>query len=180
MWTHYAVHHKGVKMESLINDFFKSWQLEIAAYQEVLICLQDQKEALVEWNIKKFQNISQQAAMYISRAHRSTYIRNDLMESLFVMMNIDLSANNLKTLSRVFIEAEYSEKAEVLFKSFANTLRVIDKLSNDNKDLIKTGLELVGDNLEMLADIVDKDRVYSRVGGMIPQRRSSILLNTLM
>ena len=96
------------------------------------------------------------------------------------MMNIDLSANNLKTLSRVFIEAEYAEKAEVLFKSFANTLRVIDKLSNENKELIKTGLDLVGDNLEMLADIVDRDRVYSRVGGMIPHKRSSILLNTLM
>ena len=167
-------------MKTLINDFFKSWQNEIASYQEVLICLQDQKEALIEWNIEKFQSISTQTALYISRAHRSTYVRNDLMESLFVMMNIDLSANNLKTLSRIFIEPEYSEKAEVLYKSFANTLKVIDKLSNENKELIKTGLDLVGDNLEMLADIVDRDRVYTRVGGMIPQRRSSILLNTLM
>jgi hypothetical protein len=165
-------------MENLINDFFKSWETEIASYQEVLICLQDQKEALVEWNIKRFQNISQQTAIHISRAHRTTYVRNDLMESLFLMMNIDVASNNLKTVARAFIEPEYSEKAEVMFRSFANTLRARDKLSAENKDLIRTGLELVGDNLEMIADIIDRDKVYSRVGGMIPQRRSSILLNT--
>jgi hypothetical protein len=165
-------------MQNLINDFFKSWENEIAAYQEVLICLGDQKEALVEWNIKRFQNISQQTALQISRAHRATYVRNDLMESLFVMMNVNLSSNNLKTLSRAFIEPEYSEKAEIMFKSFANTLKQIDRLSGENKELIKTGLDLVGDNLEMIADLVDRDRVYSRVGGMIPHRRSSILLNT--
>lgn len=164
-------------MEALINDFFRSWENEIASYQEVLICLEDQKEALIEWNIKKFQKISQQTAISISRAHRSTNSRNDLMETLFIMKDADLSQNNLKTISNIFIEPEYKEKAEVLFLSFANTLRKIDKLSAENKDLIKTGLELVGDNLEMIADIIDKDRVYSRVG-MIPQRRSSILLNT--
>ena len=167
-------------MESLIKDFFKSWQTEIASYQEVLLCLQDQKEALIEWNIQKFQTISQKTALNINRAHRKTYLRNDLMESLFCMMNVDMTANNLKTLPRVFIEQEYSEKADVLFRSFTNTLRVIDKLSSENKELIKTGLNLVGDNLETLANIVDRDRVYSNVGSMVPQRRSPLLLNTLM
>jgi len=55
-------------------------------------------------------------------------------------------------------------------------LKTIDKLSSENKELIRTGLELVGDNLEMIADIIDRDRVYSRVG-MISQKRSSIILN---
>jgi len=94
-----------------------------------------------------------------------------------VMKEVDLSQNNLKTVSSVFDNTEDSEKAEIRFVCFANTLRKIDKLSAENKDLIKTGLELVGDNLEMISDIIDKDRVYSRVG-MIPQRRNSILLNT--
>ena len=93
------------------------------------------------------------------------------------MKNMELSKNNLKTVASAFEEPEYAEKAEVLYKSFINTIQKIDKLSADNKDLIKTGLELVGDNLEMISDLIDKDRVYSRVG-MIPQKRSSILLNT--
>ena len=164
-------------MENLVNDFFRSWETEIASYQEVLICLEDQKESLIDWNIKRFQKISQQTAICISRAHRTTNVRNDLMETLFVMKDVDLLQNNLKTISSVFETVEDSEKAEIMFVCFANTLKKIDKLSAENKDLIKTGLELVGDNLEMIADIIDKDRVYSRVG-MIPQKRNSILLNT--
>jgi len=164
-------------MEAIVNDFFRSWENEIASYQEVLICLADQKEALIEWNIKKFQKISQQTAIFVSRAHRATTIRNDLMETLFILRDVDVSQNSLKTVDQAFHEEELAERARLLFESFANTLRKIDKLSADNKELIKTGLELVGDNLEMISDIIDKDRVYSRVG-MIPQKRSSILLNT--
>ena len=164
-------------MENLISDFFKSWENEIASYQEVLICLTDQKQSLIDWNIKRFQKISQQTAISISRAHRSTAQRNDLMETVFVMLDKELTQNNLKTLPGVFNEQIYNEKAQAMYDSFINTLHKIDLLSNDNKDLIKTGLELVGDNLEMIADLIDKDRVYSRVG-MIPQHRSSILLNT--
>jgi len=164
-------------MRELINDFFKSWTSEIESYQEVLVCLIDQKAALVEWNIKKFQNISQQTAIHLSRAHRSTYIRNDLMESLFLMMNITIGDNNLKTLGKAFIEVEYAEKAQVMYKSFGQLLKKIDQLSKDNKELIKTGLDLVGDNLGIISDLVDKDRVYSRVGNILPQRRSSIIFN---
>ncbi|MCL2064665.1 MAG: flagellar export chaperone FlgN [Candidatus Cloacimonetes bacterium] len=164
-------------MDNLINDFFKSWENEIVSYQEILICLEDQKESLIDWNIKRFQKISHQAAVSVNRAHKATNIRNDLMESLFVLKDKDLTQNNLKTVYTLFDEVENSEKANVLFTSFINTLRSIDKLSTENKELIKTGLELVGDNLEMIADLVDRDRVYSRVG-MIPQRRSAILLNT--
>jgi hypothetical protein len=164
-------------MDTLTIDFFKSWENEIACYQEVLLCLTDQKQSLIEWNIKRFQKISQQTAISISRAHNATSQRNDLMETLFVMNDRDLTQNNLKTVCLIFDESEYAEKAEVLFNSFVNTLQKIDKLSADNKELIKTGLELVGDNLEMIADLIDRDRVYSRVG-MIPSQRSSILLNT--
>jgi len=164
-------------MENLIKDFFKSWETEIASYQEVLICLDDQKEALVEWNIKRFQKISQQTAISISRAHKATNVRNDLMETLFILNDKDLTQNNLKTVHTVFEDEINSERAEIMFVSFINTLTMIDKLSSENKELIKTGLELVGDNLEMIADIVDKDRVYSRVG-IIQQKRSAILLNT--
>jgi hypothetical protein len=164
-------------MENLINDFFKSWENEIANYQEVQIGLIEQKQALIEWDIAKFQKISQNTALSISRAHRSTNMRNDLLETLFIMMNKDTATNNLNTLSKTFTEPEYAEKTEIMLESFINTLRKIDKLSEDNKDLIRTGLELVGENLEMIADLIDKDRVYSRVG-LIPQKRSSILLNT--
>jgi hypothetical protein len=53
---------------------------------------------------------------------------------------------------------------------------MIDNLSTENKDLIKSGLEIVGTNLELIAELSERDRVYSRVG-MIPQRKNSILLN---
>ena len=44
-------------MEALVKDFFRAWEEEIAAYQEVSLCLEDQKISLIEWNIKKFQNV---------------------------------------------------------------------------------------------------------------------------
>lgn len=162
-------------METLVKDFFRAWEDEIASYQEVAICLEDQKISLIEWNIKKFQKVSQQIALIISRAHKMTQIRQDLMESLFVVNGFDVERNNLKNMDLVLKENE-AEKSAIFFKSFANILKRIDKLSAENKELIKTGLELVGDNLEMIADMIDKDRVYSRVG-MIPPKRSSILLN---
>lgn len=163
-------------MEALIKDFFRAWEDEIAAYQEVSLCLEDQKISLIEWNIKKFQKVSQQIALIMSRAHKSTNIRQDLMESIFMIKNLEFNSNSLKTIYEILEEDDQKEQSLVFFKTFSNTLKRIDKLSADNKELIKTGLELVGDNLEMIADMIDKDRVYSRVG-MIPPKRSSILLN---
>lgn len=163
-------------MEALVKDFFRAWEDEIASYQEVSLCLEDQKIALIEWNIKKFQKVSQQIALLISRAHKCTNVRQDLMESIFVLKNKSLDQNSLKTICEVMDEEELKEQAMLFFKTFSNTLQKINKLSADNKELIKTGLELVGDNLEMIADMIDKDRVYSRVG-MIPAKHNSILLN---
>jgi muramoyltetrapeptide carboxypeptidase LdcA involved in peptidoglycan recycling len=100
------------------------------------------------------------------------------METLFVMKDVKTTENSLQTIAEIFDEDEdvYIEKAEILFQSFVNTLRTIDKLSAENKELIKSGLEIVGTNLEIIADLSDKDKVYSRVG-MIPQRKNSILFN---
>lgn len=162
-------------METLVKDFFRAWEDEISSYQEVAICLEDQKISLIEWNIKKFQKVSQQIAILISRAHKMTQIRQDLMETIFAIRGMDVEVLTLKNVSEA-LENEDQEKSAVFFKSFSNILKRIDKLSAENKELIKTGLELVGDNLEMIADMIDKDRVYSRVG-MIPPKRSSILLN---
>ena len=164
-------------MENIVKEFFKSWENEIVSYQEILICLTDQKAALIEWNIRKFQKASQQTAIAISRAHRSTITRNDLMETLFVMNDLSLTENNLKTVAKVFTQSEDAERAEILCATFVNTVKKIDTLSTENKELIKTGLELVGENLEMIADMIDKDRIYSRVG-IMPAKRSAILLNT--
>jgi len=164
-------------MEDLVKDFFKCWELEIAQYQDVLICLTDQKESLIQWNIKRFQKVSQQTALSVSRAHRATSFRNDLMETLIITANKDITSYNLKNISTLFTVEEYAQKAEILFQSFITTMKKIEKLSADNKDLINTGLNLIGDNLEMISDLIDRDRIYSRVG-MIPQQRSAILLNT--
>jgi len=164
-------------MEDLVRDFFKCWEQEITLYQEVLICLTDQKESLMQWNIKKFQKISQQTAISVSRAHRATNYRNDLMETLIITQNQELASYNLKNISTIFETPEYAHKAETLFNVFVNTMKKIEKLSADNKELIKTGLTLIGENLETIADLIDRDRIYSRVG-MIPQQRNAILLNT--
>jgi len=164
-------------MEELVRDFFKSWEQEIVLYQEVLICLTDQKESLIQWNIKKFQKISQQTAISVSRAHRATSVRNDLMETLIITLGKDLASYNLKNISTIFEMPEYAQKAETLFNVFVSTMKKIEKLSADNKELIKTGLTLIGENLEMISDLIDRDRIYSRVG-MIPQQRNAILLNT--
>ena len=164
-------------MENLIYDFFVAWEKEIVAYQEVLLCLKDQKESLINWDIEKFQKISQQTAILTTRSHRATSHRNDLLETIFLLNDFDTTQNNLKTVSNVFEQDDLKDKAEVFYTSFINTLKSIDQLSNDNKDLIQTGLDLVGKNLELISDIVDNARVYSRVG-MIPQKRNAIILNT--
>ena len=163
-------------MDALTRDFFNTWEEEIAAYQEVALVLSEQKYALMKWDIRQFQEVSQRAALLIGKAHSATNNRNDLMEALLLTVGVDVEETSLKSIDRVFTEQEEQEKAQVFFKVFANTLKTIDKLSAENKELIRTGLEMVGDNLEMIADIIDRDRVYSRVG-MINQKRSSILLN---
>ncbi len=163
-------------MEALTQDFFKLWEDEIAAYQEVALVLEEQKNTLMKWNIKEFQDVTQKAAMKISHAHTITDKRNDLMESMFLLKNVEPDKTSLRNLDTIFEEEEIKEKARIFFKVFSNTLRKIDSLSNENKELIRTGLELVGDNLELIADIIDKDRVYSRVG-IINQSRTSLLIN---
>ncbi len=163
-------------MDTLKRDFFNAWEEEIAAYQEVALVLSEQKYALMKWDIRQFQEVSQRAALLIGRAHNTTNERNDLMETLALTVGVGIEETSLKNIDCVFSEPEEREKAQVFFKVFANTLKTIDKLSAENKELIRTGLEMVGDNLEMIADIIDRDRVYSRVG-MINQKRSSILLN---
>ncbi|MCD4650435.1 MAG: flagellar export chaperone FlgN [Candidatus Cloacimonetes bacterium] len=163
-------------MDALTKDFFGAWENEVAAYQDVALVLSRQKYALMKWDIKAFQEVSQKAVISISKAHNATNERNDLMESLLLIKEEPLSKNSLKSIHTIFDDEMLQEKARIFFKVFANTLKTIDKLSAENKELIRTGLELVGDNLEMIADIIDKDRVYSRVG-MINQKRSSIILN---
>lgn len=163
-------------MDPIVKEFFDVWEDEIAAYQEVAVVLSEQKLTLIEWEIKKFQKVSQQSALLIAKAHHLTNQRHDLMESLIVMADQSTDKYSLRNIQELFTETEYVQKAQLLFRIFSTTLKKIDKLSNDNKELIRTGLELVGDNLEMIADIIDKDRVYSRVG-MISQKRNSILLN---
>ena len=163
-------------MEALTQDFFKLWEDEIAAYQEVALVLDEQKNTLMKWNIKEFQNVTQRAAMAISHAHTITDRRNDLMESIFLLKDIESGKTSLKNLDSIFDEEEIKEKSRIFFKVFSNTLRKIDSLSNENKELIRTGLELVGDNLELIADIIDRDRVYSRVG-IVNQTRTSLLIN---
>ncbi len=163
-------------MNALTSDFFRTWEDEIAAYQEVSIVLSEQKYALMNWDIKLFQEISQKAALLIGRAHSTTNRRHDMMETLFLTLDLNPEDNSLKELSGCFKEPETKEKTDIFFRVFSNTLKTIDKLSGENKELIRTGLEMVGDNLETIADIIDRDRVYSRVG-MITQNRKSILLN---
>ena len=163
-------------MDALTKDFFDAWEEEIAAYQEVSLALTQQKHALMKWDISHFQQASQQTAILISQAHKATTARNDLMETLLVMHDASADTHTLRNIGELLPQEEEQERAQVFFKVFANTLKAIDKLSAENKELIRTGLEMVGDNLEMIADIIDRDRVYSRVG-MIHQKRSSILLN---
>jgi hypothetical protein len=167
---------KEFAMNALTTDFFQAWEDEIAAYQEVSIILSEQKYSPMNWDIKLFQEISKQAALLIGRAHSTTNRRHDLMETMFLTLDLDPEENSLKDLSGCFTESEVKEKTEIFFRVFSNTLKTIDKLSSENKELIRTGLEMVGDNLETIADIIDRDRVYSRVG-MITQNRKSILLN---
>lgn len=163
-------------MEELIKDFFNKWEEEIAAYHDVVDVLTLQKNSLSKWEIQEFQKITQKAALTISKAHKCTNERNYLMESYFVLKGLSVDKYSLKNIDEVFDEIELKEKSMIFFDLFSTTLKKIDRLSYENKTLIGTGLELVSDNLEIIADIIDRDRVYSRVG-MINPKRSSLILN---
>lgn len=163
-------------MENLNDEFFEKWEDEIAAYQEVALILNKQKGSLMKWDIKEFQQASQDAAKLISIAHKKTSYRHDVMESLFIINDVYSEEKSLKNIDEVFKDNEEGEKGKIFFKVFSNTLKQIDRLTVETKELIKTGLELVSENLEMISDVIDRDRVYSRVG-MISQSRSSILVN---
>lgn len=163
-------------MENLKVEFFEKWEDEIAAYQEVALILNKQKDSLMKWDIKAFQQDSREAAKLISYAHKKTNVRHDIMESLFIINDVYSENKSLKNIDEIFAEQEEKEKGKIFFKVFSNTLKQIDRLTAETKELIKTGLELVSENLEMISDVIDRDRVYSRVG-MISQNRSSILVN---
>lgn len=163
-------------MEALKKDFFNAWEDEIAAYQDVALILTEQKHALMRWDIKSFNSVSQQAALHIAKAHKATNERQTLMEALLVLDSKNLDSWNLRNIDETFDIDEEKRKAQIFFKVFSHTLKTIDALSHENKELIRTGLELVGDNLEMIADIIDHDRVYSRIG-VVETKRSALLLN---
>ena len=163
-------------MENLNKEFFEIWEDEIAAYQEVALILNKQKGSLMKWDIKEFQKASQEATKLISQAHKKTNSRHDIMESIFVVNDVFTEEKTLKNIDEVFHEEEECEKGRIFFKVFSNTLKQIDRLTVETKELIKTGLELVSENLEMISDVIDRDRVYSRVG-MVSQNKSSILVN---
>ncbi|MEA1972372.1 MAG: flagellar export chaperone FlgN [Candidatus Cloacimonadota bacterium] len=163
-------------MENLNDEFFEIWEDEIAAYQEVELILKKQKSSLMKWDIKEFQQASQEAVKLISYAHKKTNHRHDIMESIFILKDIFTKEKSLKNIDEILDEKEEKERGRIFFKVFSNTLKQIDRLTVETKELIKTGLELVSENLEMISDVIDRDRVYSRVG-MINNNKSSILLN---
>lgn len=157
----------------MISTLFTAWEEEIKSYETVVDLLLKQKEYLTSWDMDKFSGISLETERALNRAHQKTEIRQNLLNSFAKQEEEKIDLQNL---GDFLTDSTDKLKAEAYFVEFKNLLKLLDKISTINKELIKTGLSLVGDNIEIIKEATAKSHVYSKVG-IVFNQNCSLLFN---
>lgn len=156
--------------------FLEAWAKEISAYKQVLLGLLEQKQKLINWDMKEFEKSSKSLTGLINQSHKNTELRAKAMKQFILALGEELGKISLSNLNEYLEDEQSKERAIIYYQGFCDILKQIDLISDENKELIKTGLTLVGDNISILSELNKKNQFYSN-SGLINQQKSAVLLS---
>lgn len=138
-------------MASLMEDLLDTLEKENAEYEKLLALSMEKTPVIVGADLEKLQQITDEEQEIVSSINRLDKVRNDCMKQIAGVINKDVNELTLGMVVDIFKKrpAEHKKLADV-YDKLKNTVHQMKRINEQNRELIKSSLELVQFDMNVL------------------------------
>lgn len=138
-------------MASLMEDLLNTLEKENEEYERLLALSMKKTPVIVDADLTQLQQITDEEQEIVSRINRLDKVRNDCMKQIAGVINKDVNELTLGMVVDIFKKrpAEHKKLAEV-YDRLKNTVYQMKRTNEQNQELIKSSLELVQFDMNVL------------------------------
>lgn len=138
-------------MASLMEDLLNTLEKENEEYERLLALSMKKTPVIVDADLTQLQQITDEEQEIVSRINRLDKVRNDCMKQIASVINKDVNDLTLGMVVDIFKKrpAEHKKLAEV-YDRLKNTVYQMKRTNEQNQELIKSSLELVQFDMNVL------------------------------
>ena len=138
-------------MASLMEDLLDTLEKENAEYEKLLALSMRKTPVIVNADLVELQQITDEEQEIVSSINRLDKVRNDCMTQIAGVINKDVNELTLGMVVDIFKKrpAEYKKLADV-YDRLKNNVYQMKRINEQNRELIKSSLELVQFDLNVL------------------------------
>lgn len=138
-------------MASLMEDLLNTLEKENEEYERLLALSMKKTPVIVDADLAQLQQITDEEQEIVSRINRLDKVRNDCMKQIAGVINKDVNELTLGMVVDIFKKrpAEHKKLAEV-YDRLKNTVYQMKRTNEQNQELIKSSLELVQFDMNVL------------------------------
>lgn len=138
-------------MASLMEDLLDTLEKENAEYEKLLTLSMRKTPVIVSADLEQLQQITDEEQEIVSSINRLDKVRNDCMKQIAGVINKDVNELTLGMVVDIFKKrpVEYKKLADV-YDRLKNNVYQMKRINEQNRELIKSSLELVQFDLNVL------------------------------
>lgn len=138
-------------MASLMEDLLDTLEKENAEYEKLLALSMRKTPVIVSADLEQLQQITDEEQEVVSSINRLDKVRNDCMKQIAGVINKDVNELTLGMVVDIFKKkpAEHKKLADV-YDRLKNNVYQMKRVNEQNRELIKSSLELVQFDLNVL------------------------------
>lgn len=138
-------------MASLMEDLLNTLEKENEEYERLLALSMKKTPVIVDADLAQLQQITDEEQEIVSGINRLDKVRNDCMKQIAGVINKDVNELTLGMVVDIFKKrpAEHKKLAEV-YDRLKNTVYQMKRTNEQNQELIKSSLELVQFDMNVL------------------------------
>lgn len=138
-------------MASLMEDLLDTLEKENTEYEKLLELSLKKTPVIVNADLVQLQQITDEEQEIVSRINRLDKVRNDCMKQIAGVINKDVNELTLGMVIDIFKKrpAEHKKLADV-YDRLKNTVYQMKRVNEQNRELIKSSLELVQFDMNVL------------------------------
>lgn len=138
-------------MASLMEDLLNTLEKENEEYERLLALSMKKTPVIVDADLTQLQQITDEEQEIVSRINRLDKVRNDCMKQIAGVINKDVNELTLGMVVDIFKKrpAEHKKLADV-YDRLKNTVYQMKRTNEQNQELIKSSLELVQFDMNVL------------------------------
>ena len=138
-------------MASLMEDLLDTLEKENAEYEKLLALSMRKTPVIVNADLVELQQITDEEPEIVSSINRLDKVRNDCMTQIAGVINKDVKELTLGMVVDIFKKrpAEHKKLAEA-YDKLKTTVYQVKQINEQNRELIKSSLELVQFDLNVL------------------------------